>query len=127
MALSDPLRMLAQPFETLERRGDKHICREIAQIVEQQDVDEVVIGLPMDMSGHEGPSAQKVRAFSARLGNYLRVPIAMWDERLSTVAAERMLVEARVKRKRRKQVIDQAAAALLLEAYMASKPPVELD
>ena len=119
LAISDPLRITAQPWTTLERRGDKHICREIAAIVEEREVREIVVGLPLDMSGHESKQAELVRAFIDRLGRYVRVPIEAWDERLTTVAAERVLDEARSTRRKKKRAIDQIAAALILEGYLA--------
>lgn len=119
LAISDPLRITAQPLITLERRGDKHICREIAAMVEEREVRAIVVGLPLDMSGHESKQAQLVRAFIDRLGRHVRVPIEAWDERLTTVAAERILDEASTSRRKKKRAIDQIAAALILEGYLA--------
>lgn len=119
LAISDPLRIAAQPLTTLERRGDKHICREIAEIVQERDVREIVVGLPVDMSGRDSQQTQLVQAFIDRLKRHVRIPVETWDERLTTVAAERVLDEASTKRRKKKKAIDQIAAALILEGYLA--------
>lgn len=119
LAMSDPLRITAQPLTTLERRGDKHICREIAAIVEADEVKEIVVGLPLNMDGTESKQAGLVRAFIDRLLRYVRVPIELWDERLTTVAAHRALDEAKTNRRKKRESVDQIAAALILEGYLS--------
>ena len=118
IALSDPLGITAQPLTTLHRRGDKQICREIAQLVEQREVVEVIVGIPLEMSGDRGPAAELVERFVARLKNYLTVPVTLWDERLTSVTAERDLSEAGVKWRRRKKILDQVAAAIMLQVVL---------
>jgi putative holliday junction resolvase len=120
-ALSDPLGITAQPFETLARTGDKQVCRRVAELVEAYEVGEVVVGLPLDMSGAHGEAAEQVRRFVDRLRNYVRVPVTLWDERLSSTAAERALTEQNVRGKRRRELVDQIAAALILQGVLDSR------
>ena len=87
-------------------------------IVEQMGVGGLVIGLPISLDGSEGPRAQSTRAFARNLGNHVAVPIAFWDERLSTAAVERHLIEAGASRKRRAEVIDRMAAAYILQGAL---------
>lgn len=118
IALSDPLGITAQPLTTLHRRGDKHICREIAQLVEQREVVEVIVGMPLELSGAAGQAAEQVERFVSRLRNYLTVPVTFWDERLTSVTAERELSQAGVNWRRRKKILDQVAAAIMLQVVL---------
>jgi putative holliday junction resolvase len=121
IALSDPLGITAQPLETLARTGDKQICRKVAELVGKHEVSEVVVGLPLDMSGAHGEAAQQVQRFVDRLRNYLQVPVTLWDERLSSEAAERALSAQNVRGKRRKELVDQVAAALVLQGVLDNR------
>ena len=121
LALSDPLGIAIEPLQNLERIGDKHLCRDIAALVEAEEVAEVVVGLPTDMGGNDSKQTGLVRSFAERLTRYVRVPVELWDERLTTVAAERLLTEAGMSRKKQKKSIDGAAATLILQGYLASK------
>jgi putative Holliday junction resolvase len=87
-------------------------------IVEQMGVGGLVIGLPINLDGSEGPRAQSTRAFARNLGHHVAVPIAFWDERLSTAAVERHLIEAGASRKRRAEVVDRMAAAYILQGAL---------
>jgi putative Holliday junction resolvase len=119
VAISDPLGITAQPLDTLARRGDKHICRELAALVEARDVSEVVVGLPLELSGAEGSAAQKVHAFVDRLSRYISVPITLWDERMTSLQAERDMREVgKLKWRKRRGKIDQVAAQLILQAVL---------
>jgi putative Holliday junction resolvase len=122
LALSDPLGLTAQPYETLERRGDRQDLDRIADHVRRNDVRHVVVGLPLLMSGEEGSRAQGARGFAtklaARLGN---VPVDLWDERLTTVQAERALLAGDVRRRRRREVVDRVAAVLILQNWLDSR------
>lgn len=119
VALSDPTATFAQPLLVLTRgpklRGD---LRAIAAICRDHEVEEVVVGLPLSMSGEAGSQAGIVRELVGRLRDFIDLPIVEWDERLSTVAAERALLEGDVRRRRRRQVIDKTAAALILSSYL---------
>jgi len=119
--MSDPLGMTAQPLTTLIRRGDKHICREIAELVEQHRIVEIIVGMPFELSGKKGPAAQRVDAFVERLGRYVRVPIETSDERMTTAQVERALDEGEVKRSKRKEVVDQLAAVLILQGVLDAR------
>jgi len=81
----------------------------------------VVVGLPLNMNGTEGPQAARVRAFADKVGAHLGLPIEFWDERLTTVAAERILLEGDLSRRRRKDLVDKVAAALILEGFLARR------
>jgi putative Holliday junction resolvase len=118
MALSDVTRSVATPLRTLKRGKFTADAKEIAQVVELNQVGGVVIGLPLNLDGSEGPRAQSTRAFARNLAGRLNVPIVFWDERLSTAAVERHLIEADASRKRRAEVIDRMAAAYILQGAL---------
>jgi len=118
VALSDETALIAQPLCTLKRVAIKKDLQEIAQIVEEYKVQEIIFGLPLHMNGNLSPMAEKVIKFSKRLRGKVPVPIHTWDERLTSVAAERALVESGVKRKKRKKWIDQIAACLILQGWL---------
>jgi putative Holliday junction resolvase len=118
MALSDVTRSVATPLRTLKRGKFTADAKEIAQVVESNQVGALVIGLPLKLDGSEGPRAQSTRAFARNLAGHLGVPIVFWDERLSTAAVERHLIEADASRKRRAEVIDRMAAAYILQGAL---------
>lgn len=118
MALSDVTRSVATPFRTLKRGKFTADAKEIAGVVDVNQVGAVLIGLPLNLDGTEGPRAQSTRAFARNLGGHLDVPIVFWDERLSTAAVERHLLEADASRKRRAEVIDRMAAAYILQGAL---------
>lgn len=118
MALSDQLGWTAQGLGTLQRSGDEQDLDALVQIIKKYEVKRVVVGLPKNMNGSLGPQAQKVLEFAQKLQARCDVPVVYWDERLSTVLAERALLEADVSRKKRKQVIDKMAAVVILQSYL---------
>jgi putative Holliday junction resolvase len=120
VALSDELGLTAQPYETLKRQGDAEVLRTIRRIVVERGITAVIVGLPMNMDGTIGRQARKVIAFAERIKATLDVPVVHWDERLSTVAAERVLVQADVSREKRKVHVDKLAAAVILQGYLDS-------
>ena len=120
VALSDELGVTAQPYETLKRKGDAEVLRRIRRIVDERGITAVIVGLPKNMDGTIGRQARKVIAFAERIKATLNVPVVHWDERLSTVAAERLLVQADVSREKRKAHVDKLAAALILQGYLDS-------
>ncbi|BCA53149.1 hypothetical protein W02_02890 [Nitrospira sp. KM1] len=120
VALSDELRWTAQPLETFERRTLDRDIAHIASLVELHDVGLVLLGLPLQLDGREGPAVEAMREFVAGLENGLTVPLVRWDERMTTKAAEDLLIAADVSRKKRKGAIDRVAAAILLQSYLAS-------
>ena len=118
IAISDELGMIASPLKVIQVSEDEADITEIASIVESLDVKEIVMGLPRNMNGTYGPAADRVREFASKLEEKLDVPITLWDERLTTSQASRILIEADVSRKKRKQVVDKSAAALILQGYL---------
>lgn len=118
MALSDVTRSVATPYHTVRRTKFTEDAKVIAAAIEEQDVGAVVIGLPLNLDGSEGPRAQSTRAFARNLAARIAVPILFWDERLSTAAVERHLIEADASRKRRAEVIDRMAAAYILQGAL---------
>jgi putative Holliday junction resolvase len=118
VALSDPSGLIAQPLQTISSTNiDNDLCL-VLEIVANYDVTEIVVGLPYNMDGSEGPQVEKVRRFSTLLAGKTNLPVHEWDERLSTVAAERTLLEADMSRSKRKKVVDRLAAALILQGYL---------
>ena len=118
LALSDLTRTVATPLRTIRRARFAEDASEIRAVVGEMGVDALVIGLPVSMDGTEGPRCQSVRQFAANVLEVIPIPAALWDERLSTVAAERALLEADMSRKRRAEVIDKMAAAVILQGAL---------
>ncbi|MGH6734724.1 MAG: Holliday junction resolvase RuvX [Methyloceanibacter sp.] len=118
LALSDVTRSIATPYDTLRRTKFTADAKHIAGIVGQMGVGGLVVGLPINLDGTEGPRAQSTRAFARNLAGHVSVPMAFWDERLSTAAVERLLIEADASRKRRAEVIDRMAAAYILQGAL---------
>jgi putative pre-16S rRNA nuclease len=118
MALSDVTRSVATPYHTLRRTKFTADASVIAAVIEDNGVGGVVIGLPINLDGSEGPRAQSTRAFARNLAPRIKVPMVLWDERLSTAAVERHLIEAGASRKRRAEVIDRMAAAYILQGAL---------
>jgi putative pre-16S rRNA nuclease len=125
VALSDELGWTAQPLETYERRTLERDIAHIEALVRTHDVGQVLLGLPLRLNGEEGPAVQAVHQFLERLAEALPVPIITWDERMTTKAAEDLLIAADVSRKKRKGVVDRVAAAILLQSYLEAQasPP----
>jgi putative Holliday junction resolvase len=118
IAGTDRVGITAQPIETIKRDSDAQVSIRIAQIVRERKAILLVVGHPLEMSGQVGASARLVEAFIAELEKHVEAEITLWDERLTTVQAERALDEAGVRWKKRKQVVDQVAAVLLLQSYL---------
>ncbi len=118
VACSDEGRILASPVETIARRGPKADAFRVEALVKERGVSRVIAGLPLTLRGESGPQSAKVREFVEVLKRRLRVPVEMWDERLTTREAERVLIEGDLSRARRKEVIDQMAAVLILQSYL---------
>ena len=118
VAVSDGLRISATALETIRRTKFKADAARLHAIVQSRAVVGIVLGLPRNMDGSEGPRCQATRAFARNLASVLPLPIALWDERLSTVAAEQALLEADASRARRRAVIDKVAAAVILRGAL---------
>lgn len=123
VALSDELGWTAQPLETFERRTLDRDIAHIRDLVRTHEVGRVLLGLPLRLSGAEGPAVRAVRQFVDRLAEALPVPIVTWDERMTTKAAEELLIAADVSRKKRKGAVDRVAAAILLQSYLEAHAP----
>ncbi|PFR35985.1 Holliday junction resolvase RuvX [Bacillus cereus] len=123
VAISDEMGWTAQGLETIkinEERGHFGFDR-ISELVKQYNVDKIVVGLPKNMNGTIGPRGKACQQFAENLRELLQLDVVMWDERLSTMAAERLLISADVSRKKRKQVIDKMAAVVILQGFLDSK------
>jgi putative Holliday junction resolvase len=121
VAISDELGVVATPVDTLEENGVHAAVAAIAKIVTERGVGKIVVGLPRNMDGSLGPKAQETQAFVEKLEARVTVPIQLWDERLTTKAAERALIEADVSRKKRREVVDKLAAQMILQSYLDSQ------
>jgi putative Holliday junction resolvase len=118
VAVSDPDRRLAAGVTTIARKAFKADAETLFALVAERRVAGLVLGLPINMDGSEGPRAQSTRAFARNLAKLTELPIGLWDERLSTAAVERGLIEADMSRARRAEVIDQHAAAFILQGAL---------
>jgi len=121
IAVSDPLGLTAQGVKTISRTSIKNDIKELGELIKEFEVDKLIIGLPKNMNGTEGERCEIVRKFAAKiLAAYPEVEQIFWDERLSTVAAEKSLIAADVSRKKRKKIIDKMAAVYILQGYLDS-------
>ena len=118
VAVSDTFRSVATPLETIRRKKFTQDAERLLAILEERQIGGVVLGLPRNMDGSEGPRCQSTRAFARNLSRLTERPIGFWDERLSTVAAEKALLEADTTRKRRAEVIDHVAAGYILQGAL---------
>ncbi|MAY32591.1 MAG: Holliday junction resolvase RuvX [Donghicola eburneus] len=118
VAVSDRMRGVASPLETVKRKKFGVDAARLLELVAEREVGGIILGLPRNMDGTEGPRAQSTRAFARNLSRLTEVPITFWDERLSTVAAERALLEADTSRRRRSEVIDHVAAGFILQGAL---------
>ncbi|MCQ4086267.1 Holliday junction resolvase RuvX [Saccharibacillus sp. JS10] len=122
VAVSDAFGWTAQGIEVIHRReGNDSYLERIVELAKSNEVEEVVVGLPKNMNGTIGPRGELCIEFAESLREVLGLPVHLWDERLTTVSAERTLLEADVSRKKRKQVVDKIAAGLILQNYLDSK------
>ena len=121
VAVSDGLLLTAQGIETIERKDESKLrktCARIEELIAEYEVTEIVLGLPKNMNNTEGERVEKTKAFGEMLERRTGLPVHYWDERLTTVAAEQILMESGVRRENRKAVIDKVAAALILQGYL---------
>lgn len=128
VAISDELKIIAQPLEfILNEPFDKFLDR-LTELIQEKDVELILVGMPRNMDGSFGSSAENVQTFVATLKEKFSVPIKTWDERLTTAQANRVLVQGNVRRRERKQKVDKTAAAILLQSYLDALPgmPEEL-
>src|SRR5262249_2344085 len=121
LALSDQLRVTAQGLKTLERTNIREDLARLCQLAADHEVSLIVIGNPLHMSGREGFQAEKAHEFGARLQAAASLPVEFWDERLTTVEAQRVLRESGISIEKRAKAVDQLAAVILLESYLDSR------
>lgn len=121
VAVSDEMGWTAQGLKTLIRKGFNEELSSIKEIIEEYGVKEILVGLPKNMNGSIGPQGKKVITFVERLKTALSLPVLLWDERLSTVRAEKVLLEADMSRKKRKGLKDKLAAQFILQGYLDRK------
>ena len=120
IAISDEMRTIAQPLEYIAAEPLDKFFDRLAQIIAEKQISLIVVGVPRNMDGTYGPAAAKVQQFVAALKGVVTVPIKSWDERLTSVQANRYLIEADVRRSKRKEKVDKTAAAILLQSYLDS-------
>lgn len=120
IALSDELKMIAQPLEFVPAEPFLDFLERLKEIIREKEVELILIGMPRNMDGSYGPAALKAQEFAAVLKNKMAIPIVMWDERLTSAQAQRFLIEGGVRRADRKRKVDKTAAAILLQSYLDS-------
>ena len=125
VAVSDELGITAQGLGVIERQNRRQDFSRILCYAEEYGVKEIVVGLPRNMDGTIGPQAREILSFREKLSRVVSVPVTTWDERLTTVAANRTLLEADLRRSKRKKVIDKLAAVFILEGYLRYKKKQE--
>jgi putative holliday junction resolvase len=118
LAVSDPLGITAQGIDTLQRKNKRHDFEHLARVIQQYDVKEIVVGLPLRMSGAEGTQAEKIRAFADEMRKRFHVPVHLWDERLTSAEANRLLRETELSIEKRGKAVDRMAAVLILQGWM---------
>lgn len=122
IAVSDPMGWTAQGIMTIHRKEWTSDCRELEKLIQEYKVESILIGLPLRMDGTEGDQARMVREFAEKMKKQTgEIPVVFWDERLSTAAAERGLLEADLSRAKRKKVVNQMAAVFILQGYLDSQ------
>ena len=122
IAVSDPSGTIALPLEFIPAEPFNAFLDRLKQLIQEKEVEPILVGMPRNMDGSYGPAAAKVREFIAVLKETIAVPILTWDERLTSTQANRLLVQANVSRKDRKEKVDRAAAAILLQSFLDSRP-----
>lgn len=121
VAISDPLGWTAQGIEIIKRTNIDKDIRSLVKLVEEYDVQEIVVGFPKNMNNTIGPMAEEAQKFSELIHKKIALPVHLWDERWTTMEAERMLVSADISRGKRKKVIDKVAAVLILQGFLDKK------
>jgi putative Holliday junction resolvase len=114
---------VARPLTVIEAREDQEIVKQIARHAREQDVREIVVGLALSLDGTEGQAAQRQRLLAKHLEEATSLPVHLWDERLTTVEAERALLAGGLNRRRRKEEVDKVAATVLLQSYLDARAP----
>ena len=121
VAVSDELHIIATPLEYIPAEPMEKVIERLQQLIHEKEVELILIGMPRNMDGTYGPASQKVKDFIAALAPHITTPVKLWDERLTSVMANRALLQGNVRRADRKQKVDKMAAAILLQSYLDSK------
>jgi putative Holliday junction resolvase len=121
LAVSDPLGITAQGLETIRRKNKRTDYERVARVIREFQIAEIVVGYPLRLSGMEGSQAEKVRAFADQLREHFKLPVHLWDERLSSAEANRLLRESEMSIKRRREVVDRLAAVLILQNWLEAR------
>jgi putative holliday junction resolvase len=121
VAVSDPLGITAQGLETLQRQNKRHDFEHLRRVIDEYDVKEIVVGLPLRMSGAEGTQADKMQLFAEELRKRFQLPVHLWDERLTSAEANRLLRETDLSIEKRGKAVDRMAAILILQGWMESR------
>jgi putative Holliday junction resolvase len=122
VAVSDELKLIAQPLEFVPAEPFPAFLARLKVLLSEKEVELVLVGMPRNMNGTYGPAAAKVQEFITQLREAIGVPIKTWDERLTSAQANRLLIEGNVRREKRKEKVDQMAAAILLQSFLDSRP-----
>jgi putative Holliday junction resolvase len=120
LAVSDELGVIALPLEFVPAEPFEKFLARLGEVIAEKNVEQLLVGMPRNMDGSYGPAAEKVREFVAALKAAVAIPIKTWDERLTSAQANRFLIQANVRRDKRKEKVDQTAAAILLQSYLDS-------
>lgn len=118
--MSDELKMIATPLEYIPADPFAEVIERVKVIIKDKEVEQIIVGMPRNMDGSYGPAAEKVREFVGFLKDAITVPIRLWDERLTTVSAQKSLIAAGTRREKRKEKVDKIAAAIILQSYLDS-------
>ncbi len=127
VAVSDPMGWTAQGIKTIKNKGDEYLFSELEKIINEYKPEKIVVGLPKNMDGTEGFRAEAAREFAAGLARIYSGEIALWDERLTTVSAARVLNETNTRGKDRKRVLDTVAACFILENYLNAQKNIDIE
>ncbi len=121
MAVSDPLGLTAQGLQTLQRKNKRSDLAFLERVIKEYEVSEIVVGLPLRLSGAEGTQSAKMTEVAQQLQRHFKIPVHLWDERLTTAEANRILREADLSIQRRAQVVDRVAAVLILQSFLDAR------
>ena len=121
LAVSDPLGITAQGLETLQRKNKRHDFAHLERVIQDYEIKEIVVGLPLRMSGAEGTQSEKMRVFAEDLQKRFQLPVHLWDERLTSAEANRLLRQTELSIEKRGKAVDRMAAILILQAWMESR------
>ncbi|MDI6703955.1 MAG: Holliday junction resolvase RuvX [bacterium] len=121
VAVSDESCTLSTPIEVIERKDDEHTMVHLKEIISNYDISEIVVGLPKGMDGENSEQTRKVYSFIVLVKREIKLPIKLWDERLTTVMAEKVLIKANMRRNNRKGIIDKLSASIILQNYLDNK------